>query len=101
MALNLPERLCECGCLRLFKPKREGQRFYSPACRSRWHMKHQQCPHCGRWIDEPVHGCRGCRFLKSLASKRGRKFPDGTGRCKRPEGFCDLLERKGVRFVGQ
>ncbi len=56
MALNLPERECDCGCGQFFKPKRNGQRFVNYKHRALWHKHHQQCPHCGHWLDEPVGG---------------------------------------------
>ena len=91
MALNLAERQCDCGCGKTFVPKRERQRFFNAQCRGRWHEKHKQCPHCGQWLDEPVggEGCHVCPFLKSLASKRGKKLPDASGRCVRPGGYCN------------
>jgi hypothetical protein len=97
MALNLAERKCDCGCGQFFKPKRAGQRFINSKHRARYHQKHVKCPHCCRYVDEPVtfpvstvEGCFQCAFNKSVASKRGKILPDRSGRCIRPGGFCGL-----------
>lgn len=37
--LDLPERICDCGCARHFKPTRGNQRFFEPACRKRFHAE--------------------------------------------------------------
>lgn len=54
---NLPERSCDCGCGKTFKPKREGQRFFSKKCRFNYHNAQRLapdavCPHCGKPIFE-------------------------------------------------
>ncbi len=100
MALNLPERQCKwskCGIS--FKPRRHGQEFHSAQCRALYHKHHLQCPHCGQWLDEPGRhngDCLVCPFRKSLASKRGKKMPDASGRCIRPGGFCGSGKKEVV-----
>ena len=37
--LDLPERICACGCARHFKPTRGNQRFFEPACRKKFHAE--------------------------------------------------------------
>ena len=37
--LDLPERICACGCARQFKPARGNQRFFEPACRKKFHAE--------------------------------------------------------------
>ena len=37
--LDLPERICDCGCARQFKPTRGNQRFFEPACRKKFHAE--------------------------------------------------------------
>ena len=55
MALNLPLRICLCGCEVTFIPKRVKQVFYSRACRYRYYnalrkAPEKVCPHCGKAI---------------------------------------------------
>lgn len=58
MTLNLPERICECGCKEFFKPVRRGQKFKTRQCRYRYYNALAQkpppaekfCPHCGKAI---------------------------------------------------
>ena len=44
MALNLPIRICLCGCGESFFPKRLLHRFYSPACRYRYYSAQRKAP---------------------------------------------------------
>jgi hypothetical protein len=37
MSLNLPYRICECGCGESFKPVRHKQKFYTRTCRYRYY----------------------------------------------------------------
>ena len=37
--LDLPERICDCGCARTFKSVRGNQRFFEPACRKKFHAE--------------------------------------------------------------
>ena len=37
--LDLPERICACGCNRQFKPTRGNQRFFEAACRKKFHAE--------------------------------------------------------------
>jgi hypothetical protein len=39
VALNLPPRLCPCGCNRTFKPVRRNQRFFNEDCRRKFHKE--------------------------------------------------------------
>jgi hypothetical protein len=55
MALDLPKRICLCGCGELFKPKRHFQRFATRECRYRHYnalrkAPERVCPHCGKTI---------------------------------------------------
>ena len=53
VALNLPWETCACGCGKIFKPKRRGQRFATRQCRFKHHNARKAapwktCPHCGK-----------------------------------------------------
>lgn len=55
MALNLPPRICLCGCGKSFTPCRHNQRFYNRECRYRYYnalrkTPEKVCPHCGKAI---------------------------------------------------
>ena len=62
--LDLPERICACGCNRQFKPTRGNQRFFEAACRKKFHAEEMVAVRRGsitQWLSQLTVVMSACK----------------------------------------